>query len=352
MQPNKDLSLKAADSNNKKSVALDPMFKNMHESVLDAAQDCILLVDLNGKILLLNKAARISGGMGPGDIGDVSWFEVVPPEDLKTSQEQFAKAVAGEIARFPLTTYVNGETRHWDIVFNPVRDDDNQVSYILSVGRDVTSAHALEEALAEAAAREKLITQEMQHRIKNLFSVVSVLISMAERETKSEGTPEKLAPLLKAKINALARASEASYTSEDMPTDSSIEVGAKSVDLFKLVKAVLEPYSSLVTIEEQKNTICRKSVTTLTLFLHEMATNAAKYGALSVSSGHVHVSWQQSESGLCLTWTETNGPKIDAEPDHMGFGSAMPDRLVSLAGGSIERNWQHEGLFARLILKH
>jgi two-component sensor histidine kinase len=79
--------------------------------------------------------------------------------------------------------------------------------------------------------------------------------------------------------------------------------------------------------------------------VHELATNAAKYGALSHKAGRVTIRWAKDDAQLVLTWTETGGPAIIAEPDHSGFGTTLAAR--TLAGqfrGSIERDWRPEGL--------
>lgn len=323
---------------------------NLSRPLIDAAPDCILLVGLDGIVIIMNKAARLSGGLEPHESERRSWFEIVPPDMIEDCQQHFAKAAGGEPTRFPLTTHINGKTTYWDIVFSPVLNPDGQIAFILSIGRDVSSDRMLDVALSESAAREKLVTQEMQHRIKNLFSVVSVLVSMAEREAKGSGKPEELAPLLKAKISALARASEATYLRTNMTPDFLPDSDGEIVDLPRLVAAVVAPYASMVSLKGEDITTRRQNITTLTLFLHELATNSAKYGALGHEKGHVELSWGQDLTCLTILWKETGGPRIGPEPIGSGFGSQMIDRLISLAGGSIERNWLEEGLVTRLQL--
>jgi two-component sensor histidine kinase len=177
-----------------------------------------------------------------------------------------------------------------------------------------------------------------------------VLITMAERETKKDGKPEQLAPLLKAKMSALARASEATYIESNIPTNLLPEAGVEHVDVQRLVNAILAPYVLQVRIDGPETVTPRQNVTTLTLFLHELATNSAKYGALGRDTGLIAVSWYDDAQQLKLTWVETGGPPVLSKPDSVGFGSAMIDRLISLAGGSIERIWSPEGLIAQLEL--
>lgn len=329
---------------------LDPAYATVHRTMIDAAPDCILLVDLQGTVILMNKAARQAAALEPHESDIRPWFDFSPPESLEECRRNFAIAVSGEATRFPLTTTIAGKTTYWDIVFSPVRNPDGQIAFIMSIGRDVTTNHFLDLALAQAAAREKLVTREMQHRIKNLFSVVNVLITMAEREAKASATPQELVPLLKSKMAALSRASEATYLRTSIAADLLPNENETTVDVTRLVGAVLAPYASMVTLKGSSLATSRKNITTLTLFLHELATNSVKYGALSQELGHIDLNWSQENGLLHMVWTETGGPEITQAPTNHGFGSTMIDRLISLADGSIERSWPREGLITRLVL--
>ena len=87
----------------------------------------------------------------------------------------------------------------------------------------------------------------------------------------------------------------------------------------------------------------------LALLLHEMATNAAKYGALTWETGQVEVSWRVAEDELLLTWREHGGPPVNGQPEHEGFGSVLSRLTVTgQLGGKISRDWNHEGLIINL----
>jgi two-component sensor histidine kinase len=84
--------------------------------------------------------------------------------------------------------------------------------------------------------------------------------------------------------------------------------------------------------------------------MHELATNAAKYGALSEDEGRVDVAWSQAEDGLLiLSWTEAGGPPVDT-PSHQGYGTRVIDNMIRALNGKVYFNWQREGLECKIIL--
>ena len=184
-----------------------------------------------------------------------------------------------------------------------------------------------------------ILIGELDHRIKNLLSVTHALA----RQTKVAGrTAEEYRDSFLGRFEALTRSLEASKSGE-------------KTDLRDLVKAVVEPYSdgpSAISVAQEPQVALRAAqATSLGMILHELTTNAAKYGALSVSDGHVDVSWalETSEDGapwVQLRWCETDGPET-SPPEQVGFGT----RLIGFAterelGGNAELSYPAEGLIA------
>ena len=93
------------------------------------------------------------------------------------------------------------------------------------------------------------------------------------------------------------------------------------------------------------------AVTSLALALHETATNAVKYGALSEPSGAVHIKWETRGDDFCLEWRETGGPAIAVSPSAQGFGSVLTERSINgQLGGKIDYDWQRSGLKLRITV--
>lgn len=113
---------------------------------------------------------------------------------------------------------------------------------------------------------------------------------------------------------------------------------------------MLKPYGDRCRTIGNPVSVSRSKMTTLALFLHELATNSVKYGALSVDGGSITVRWTADSQELDLTWTEIGGPPISTMPGKRGFGSEMVDRIVDSAGGAVNRIWKREGLIAELRL--
>jgi PAS domain S-box-containing protein len=318
-----------------------PSLSDIQKALLDATPDCIKVMSADGKLLLINRAGRTALNIPQGSEFGIPWLALLPQETREQAREALRKAAGGSVARFSGTSAAPDGTRYWDNLLTPLIEETGQVASILCVSRDVTEKTRLENALRDSISRERLLSREMQHRIKNIFSLVSGLIFIAERETGIRNAPPLV--ILREKIGALARASDAAFSSVDEGGNNG------KTDLQACVKSVLKPYGDRCRISGGPASIGESTSTTLALVLHELATNSMKYGALSTETGNITVRWAQAGPGLNLLWTEDGGPDISAPP-HQGFGSEMIERIVRSAGGTIQRNWRADGLSVVLDL--
>ena len=128
----------------------------------------------------------------------------------------------------------------------------------------------------------------------------------------------------------------------------------------ELVEKILAPHVDIAPtgrvkraeIEGSDVAIGGEAVTSLALVLHELATNAAKYGAFSNSNGSLHISWQVEQGELSLIWAERGGPTIAGPPAREGFGSVLARRsIIGQLGGQLLFDWKSEGLTVRLTAK-
>jgi two-component sensor histidine kinase len=93
------------------------------------------------------------------------------------------------------------------------------------------------------------------------------------------------------------------------------------------------------------------TTTSLALVMHELATNAAKYGCLALAEGHLDIQWTATDTAVEMVWRETGGPPIEQIPTFEGFGSQLAQRSIAgQLGGTIARDWQTEGLCVRMML--
>jgi two-component sensor histidine kinase len=199
----------------------------------------------------------------------------------------------------------------------------------------------VEERTAELTAaldRQAILAREVDHRAKNALAVVQSILHL----TRANDVRSYVASV-EGRIHALSRA-------HDLLSQSRWE----GANLSRLIEEELEPYQ---TQDENRigtrgpRVVLQPAVAqTLALALHELATNAAKYGALSVPAGRVMVEWDLNPTSLSLTWTESNGPAV-ARPAAQGFGTKLI--RLSMEGqlnGKVDFDWRPSGLFCLITI--
>lgn len=221
------------------------------------------------------------------------------------------------------------------------RDAAGAVTHYSAIMRDASRAASTERALREAGERTSIELREVAHRVKNLFSLVPAIISLSARNARSAA---ELAVAARERVEALGRAHTQTLA------------GADGTDLGALMIAVMEPYAENGARVENGPPLTLRGATAsaIGLALHELATNAVKYGALSTAEGGTTVSWAVATEGererLVLEWREHGGPLVTA-PAASGFGTSLIDRLVGVQGGAIARDWRPEGLVVTITLE-
>jgi two-component sensor histidine kinase len=206
-----------------------------------------------------------------------------------------------------------------------------------------------QQRLQDAVMQQELLTAEMSHRVKNLFSIVDMMIRASE---KSATSPAGMAKSLSGRLHALAAAHALVLRSFGIGVGQPPQPGASLNDL---ILSILKPYdlsnTARFVVEGPEIGLADQAITGLALVFHEFATNAAKYGALVHDDGRVSVSWRQEGESLALQWRETDGPPIAAEPAQHGFGSTLArNTVVRQLGGAFSLNWRKEGLVAEFTL--
>ena len=197
---------------------------------------------------------------------------------------------------------------------------------------DKAAARAREEAFRESADRLQLLVHEVDHRANNLMSVIQGLVSLSNAATASE-----LKQVVEGRLQALAKAHKLMS-----------ETRWSGADLERLVTEELAPYglgsTSRLTVAGGNVALSAAAAQGMALALHELATNAVKYGALSNATGEVALSWSQEAGLLTLRWAERGGPAVTA-PQRRGTGLKVLERAFQGAvGGRTLMDWTPEGL--------
>ncbi len=281
-------------------------------------------------------------GVPPGETDGAEWSRMVHPDDRDIAWARWRYSLdSGE----PYEVEYRLRDRNGDYRWTlgralPIRDASGRISRWIGTCTEIHEQKLMME-------EREMIAHELSHRIKNIFSVIAGLIGLSARQH-----PE-IAPVaddLRDRILSLGRAHD--YV---RPHHGERGAGPDSDrgSLRGLLAQIFAPYGgaagSPIMISGDDPAIDDRSATPLALLFHELATNAAKYGALSVAGGTVRLDVAREGEEMRIDWVEQGGPALAADPQVQGFGS----RLMALSverqlGGRIVREWRPEGL--RLIL--
>ena len=216
-----------------------------------------------------------------------------------------------------------------------IRDEDGEITRWFGTCTDIDELKRLEQG-------RELISQELSHRIKNIFAVITALVALSARQYPEA---KAFSASLRTRIAALARAHEfvRPHTETSKPTVGATTLHSFLSDLFKAYAD--ETGAPRVRITGDDAVFDDQAATSVALLFHELATNAAKYGALSEKGGVVSLVTVRDEDRFVLTWGESGGPTIQGEPSRTGFGSSLATLSVQgQLGGRLEREWRPEGL--------
>ncbi|CAN5876043.1 hypothetical protein BH11PSE1_BH11PSE1_27170 [soil metagenome] len=256
------------------------------------------------------------------------------PGELARMQATYREAVASGARKLEIEyryVWPDGQIR-WLMVRAEINlGADGTPQSVLGVILDITDRRESEERL-------KLLAREVDHRANNLLTVVQATVALT-----SAPTPEALKAIITGRVSALAHAHQLIS-----------EARWRGAELRRLVEEELRPYrlgaEGRVRFEGPDVTLSPHAAQSAAMALHELATNAAKYGALSSAAGEVSVAWTLDDEQVTLVWTETSGPPV-AAPSRRGLGLNMLQRALGGAtGGEAVLDWRESGLVARLTL--
>lgn len=224
----------------------------------------------------------------------------------------------------------DGQVRHCVGTAAATFDEKNAAVRISGVTADVTDRK-------EAEERQMLLAREVDHRGKNALALVQAIVKMTRANDVNSYIES-----VEGRIKALARVHTVLSLSR-----------WQGADLAGLVNEELAPYQSAGSgkISTSGPTVSLQPTTaqTIALVLHELATNAAKYGALSSKGGAISLTWEIKEGGLMMRWRESGGPRASM-PTRKGFGTKIiVNSVEQQLGGKVSLDWQPEGLCCTLF---
>jgi PAS domain S-box-containing protein len=286
----------------------------------------------DGRFLRFNKALSRILGWPADELITKTVQDITHPEDLPHELAQLQTLNDGKADSFAIDK--RDLRKDGTIVWirrtvGCVRRYDGSVDYFVSVVEDISARKRAEEQV-------NLLMREAKHRVRNLLGLVQVIA----RQTAAGGREDFIERFTE-RIQALA-------ANQDL-LGRNQQQGA---DLADLVRTQLAHFADLVgsriMVHGPRLRLNAAAAQTIGLALHELATNAGKYGALSTDSGRVDVGWQVDGHILIMSWTERGGPPVQA-PDHRGFGTTVIDSMVKRAvSGEVQLNYAASGMEWRL----
>jgi PAS domain S-box-containing protein len=298
---------------------------------LDQSHDAIFTWRIGGGIVYWSKGAeRLYEYTAKEAIGRSSH------ELLRTRSPVPMQEIEWQIARegswYGELTHTTRDGRTVVVESRHVRVQYSGETYALETNRDITERKAHEQYV-------HLLTREAEHRAKNLLANVTAMVQLSQADT-----PDGLKEAIQGRIGALANVHSLFVQSR--------WTGA---GLGSLVKQELSPYSRDEGIRTQidgPNVVLKPDLAqAIVVALHELATNAAKYGALSVPEGQVRVEWSRAADGhVVLRWTEAGGPPV-TPPTRKGFGTHVMEAMIrGRVAGDVRLDWRAEGLACEIAL--
>ena len=302
------------------------------ESLYENAPIGLALLDAELRFLRVNESmADMNGTTIEAHIGKSVW-DIVPAvretmepafRRVVSTGEQMAVELAGETPRDP------GVTRYWVEKLYPVKDRTGAIVAVGVAVDEITERKRAEET-------RMVLMQEVNHRAKNMLSVVQSIAFMTKAATYKEFLSR-----FNDRVQALSK-----------QQDLLVKNDWQGVGLEDLVRAELSHFDDLfgsrIAIAGPRVTIGPAASQGIGMALHELATNAVKYGSLSNDTGSVDISWSIDRDGFEMSWTEAGGPAVK-EPARKGFGS----RIISSAAeqcvsGLVQLDYAPDGVQWRL----
>lgn len=301
-------------------------------AVLKTALDAVVVMRLDGTIAGWNDVAERSFGWSFAEANGQRMSELIIPERFRHAHEDGLAHYLATGEGPVLNKHFEIDALHRDGHELPVELSITQTSQFgepvfLGFLRDITERR-------DATRRQDLLIGELNHRVKNLLGVVA---AVAHQTARTSSTIADFGTAFQGRLASMGKAHEVltAATWERAP-------------FHRLVDELLAPYThctgSRVTVSGPKVLLAPNHLLSLAMILHELLTNAVKYGALSDEAGRITLSWALVGSELKLIWSESGVPDV-SPPGRHGFGSRMIERSVSHElHGTTDSDWRADGL--------
>jgi PAS domain S-box-containing protein len=280
-------------------------------SIVESSDDAIVSKDLNGIISTWNRGAERIFGYKASEIVGKSILTLIPPSHHSEEHQILSRIRNGERIEHYETVRrrKDGSAIDISLTVSPLRDVQGRIIGASKIARDISERKQLQ-------AQQALLVGEMKHRIKNTLATVQAIATQSMRHVP------------RGDWGAFVNRLQALASAHDLLTHENWN----RASLHDVVRQVVMPFDpQRFDIDGPRIWLSASYSLTLVMALHELATNAAKYGALSNESGRVRICWRVSGEGpgsvVAMAWQESGGPPA-TPPDHKGFGSMLLERTL------------------------
>lgn len=308
-------------------------------AAVDSSGDAILTKDLQGVITSWNQGAERLFGFTAEEVIGKSVTILIPLDRQNEEPAILERIRNGERVHYETVRQRrDGSLVDISLTVSPIEDSSGRTIGASKIVRDIT-------ARRRALDQQQMLLREMDHRIKNLFTLAAGVVSLSAPTSES---PEALADAVQERLTALARAH--TLTLPRAPLDAGT---TEATGLHALITAIVAPYGgddARITISGDDCQVSGHAITSLALLFNEFATNAVKYGSLSRAEGSVAVSCLVTGDRIEVTWVEQGGPPILTPGLSSGFGSVLAESTVKRQlAGQLSHDWRRDGLVIRLV---
>ena len=302
-------------------------------SIVQSSDDAIVSKNLDGIITSWNSGAeRVFGYTVEEAVGQP--ITIVIPQDRQDEERAILKRVRrGErIEHFETVRQRKHGSLIWvSLTISPVKNAEGKIVGASKIARDITEQKRTSDQITTLA-------REAEHRSKNLLATVQATVNLSQSDT-SEG----LKRAIEGRIQALANVNSLFVDSRWMGAELSTIATREFAPYSQKSKTRMRINGPQVLLEPS-------AAQTVAVILHELATNAAKYGALSAANGQVDLQWSHEAGGrLHLRWTETGGPAVET-PTRKGFGWRIIEQMIAQLKGKTSFDWRADGLVCEITL--
>jgi PAS domain S-box-containing protein len=303
--------------------------------IVASSDDAILSKDLDGVITSWNRGAERVFGYSAEEVIGKPVTILIPPERQDEEPAILERIRRGERVEHYETVRMrkHGSRVDVSVTISPVKSPGGKIVGASTIARDITEQKRNEAQIA-------ILASEAEHRAKNVLATVQATVHLTQSDT-ADGLKRAIEGRIRALANVHALFVQSRWT---------------GADLRSLVTQELLPYAQNGEIPAQINgpnlLLEPNTAQTIAVTLHELATNAAKYGALSVPTGRVQVEWSRMPDGrLVMRWAETGGPPVKP-PTREGFGTRVMERMIrGQLKGKICFDWRASGLACEISLQ-